>query len=171
MGASPDVDLLLDAFNTFKEASSALENSYNVLEKRAEGLDLELKENNNFLTSVMEGLPVGVLVTDDSGVVNTINNAASLILEETRDALISKRLVDILRSGDGTSKVELTEASLSSKVEGDEQITIKTKGKDKKTITVNATALKNLQGERTGFLVVIRDISEVKRLKRGGAER
>ncbi|MBE9532061.1 MAG: PAS domain-containing protein, partial [Proteobacteria bacterium] len=165
MGASPDVDLLLDAFNTFKEASSALENSYNVLEKRAEGLDLELKEKNNFLTSIMEGLPVGVLVTDDEGVISTINNAASLILEESEASLVSKRLPEIFKTKDGEKPIELTDVSLSAKEGGDKQVSIKTRGKDKKTITISATTLRNLQGERTGFLVVIRDISEIKRLR------
>ena len=165
MGASPEVDLLLDAFNTFKKASSTLENSYNVLEKRAEGLDLELKEKNNFLTSIMEGLPVGVLVTDDSGVIRTLNKAASGILDESEDTLISKSFQDKIKGLDGSGSLELKESTTGVKNLGDEQITIKTKRGERKTITVNVTVLKNLQGERTGFLVVIRDISEIKRLR------
>jgi two-component system sensor histidine kinase FlrB len=165
MGVGPDVDLLLDAFNTFKEASSTLENSYRVLKTRAEGLDIELKEKNNFLTSIMEGLPVGVLVIDDFGVISTLNNAASLILDESEESLISRPFKDAFKAQDGTCAIELTEANLVSKKPGDEQVIIKTKGREKKTITINATMLRNLQRERTGYLVVIRDISEVKRLR------
>jgi two-component system sensor histidine kinase FlrB len=163
--ANPDVNLLLDAFNTFKKASSTLENSYKVLEKRAEGLDLELKEKNNFLTSIMEGLPVGVLVTDDVGVIRSVNNSASQILSESETELIETGFEEKLRALDGSSAFDLSSIEKRPKSAGDEQITIKTNDETVKTITINATVLKNLQGERTGYLLVIRDISEIKRLR------
>ncbi len=165
MEVSPDVNLLLDAFKTFKKASSTLENSYKVLEKRVEELDLELKEKNNFLTSIMEGLPVGVLVTDDTGIIRSVNNSACLILAETEDTLIEAGFQDKLRGSDGTSAFDLSIKHLKSRETGDEQITIKTRDEVIKTITINATLLTDLQGCRTGYLLVIRDISEIKRLR------
>ncbi|MEE9543296.1 MAG: ATP-binding protein [Thermodesulfobacteriota bacterium] len=162
---NPDVNLLLDAFNTFKKASSTLENSYKVLEMRAEELDLELKEKNNFLTSVMEGLPVGVLVTDDAGIIRSVNNSACLILSETEDELIEAGFQGKLKALDSAFAFDLSDKHLKAMETGDEQVTIKTGDNEKKTITINATVLTNLQGERTGYLLVIRDISEIKRLR------
>ena len=165
MEVNPDVNLLLDAFKTFKKASSTLENSYKVLEKRVEELDLELKEKNNFLTSIMEGLPVGVLVTDDSGIIRSVNNSACQILAEAEDTLIEAGFQEKLKALDGRGAFELSKTQIKSKDAGDDQITIMTNDGKKKTITINATVLRNLQGERTGCLLVIRDISEIKRLR------
>ncbi|MEE8574864.1 MAG: ATP-binding protein [Thermodesulfobacteriota bacterium] len=160
MGTSPEVKLLIDAFDTFKKASTTLESSYKELEERIAALDLELQEKNNFLSGILDGLPIGVLVTGEDGIVHTVNDTASVILDKEGPELIGRAFFDL---------VTLTSHAISgAEIEVDIQ-TGAGDGVEKKTITVNSTRLKTLKGEGSGELIVIKDVSEIKRMRESAA--
>jgi PAS domain S-box-containing protein len=152
MGTSPDVKLLIDAFDTFRKASATLEGSYKELERKIKDLNVELEEKNNFLTSVLEGLPVGVIVTGEGGRALSANQAALAILGLDESGLVGSELSSFLPLGSIKRDGVDSEAWLDS-------------GEARKTITLNRTVLRNLRGEATGHLVVMRDVSEIKRLR------
>ena len=148
-----DINVLMDAFETFKETSTKLEVSYKELEERTVGLDTELAEKNNFLSAVLESLPVGLIATDEGGRINTVNNEICSIL--------------------GKKASELTGASLSESLlvidkcgEGDCEVTVRTVDKAVKTLTVTQKVLRSVSGEEAGRLIVVKDISEITRLRR-----
>ncbi len=148
-----DINVLMDAFETFKETSTKLEISYKELEERAVGLDIELAEKNNFLSAVLESLPVGVIATDEEGRINTVNDEICSIL--------------------GKRAPELTGASLSESLlvidkcgEGDCEVTLRTVDKTVKTLTVTQKVLRSVRGDEAGRLIVVKDISEITRLRR-----
>ncbi len=164
MGRGPDINeinLLMDAFETFKEASATLEGSYNDLELRVEELDIELAEKNNFLTSVLEGLPVGVIVTDTDGIIRSMNNPAYSIFDVTGGEVKGRGLSEFLVSSGLSAEVALGVLSPGGAPEAESLL----KGKKKKTLTVTATVLSDLQGADSGRLIVIKDVSDIKRLE------
>jgi len=154
-----NVNLLIDAFDTFKKASTTLESYYKGIEKRVEGLNIELDEKNNYLTSIFEGLPVGIMVIGRTDLIETVNGMTLSILEKEDELLVGKTIVEALSLSDNISG--FSEMDFRRELE----ITLKGKNGKKKTITINSTILKNLHGLETGCLVVLKDISEVTRLK------
>ena len=86
--------LLLEAFNTFSEASLQLEKSYNELQAHTRALDTELKKTNEKLQQslidqetnslqlrgVLNNLNTGILALDLDGKVQTINPSAQRML-------------------------------------------------------------------------------------------
>ncbi len=162
IAAGRDMNVLIDAFDTFTKASTTLESYYRELEKRVEALDLELAEKNNFLTGILEGLPVGIIVLDRSGVVKTANRISCEILKEGLKNLIGKTLEPWFGSIDADFYKILSARNVMR--EGEYEIPLALRD-DKKTIAVNGTLLKNLHGDETGYLIVLKDISEIKRLR------
>ncbi len=165
MELNQDVNLLISAFDTFKRASSTLESHYKGLEERIEELNLELEEKNNYLTSILEGLPLGVLVMNSGERIECANKAACAILEEPSEELMGRGVYDILPRGEtfhpGTPAATREE-------KGDIEIEIKARAngrRRRKSVAVNSTVLTNLRGVRSGLLVVLRDISEMKRMR------
>ncbi len=148
-----DINVLMDAFETFKETSTKLEVSYKELEDRAVGLDIELAEKNNFLTAVLESLPVGVIATDEDGRINTVNDEICSILgkkaSELTGAGLSESLLVLDKCGDG-----------------DCEVTVRAADKKVKTLTVTQNVLRSVAGDEAGRLIVVKDISEITRLRR-----
>jgi len=66
-------DLLLDAFQSFNEVSTALESAYWELQAKVDHLSTQLEQKNFFLSTVLQSLPCGVLVVDSEGYVTSIN--------------------------------------------------------------------------------------------------
>ncbi|MBI5327945.1 MAG: PAS domain-containing protein [Deltaproteobacteria bacterium] len=189
-----NLNLLIGAFDTFKKASVSLEGYYRELEKRIEELKYELAEKNNYLTGILEALPVGIIVADNRGRIETVNNAVCSIMDEPPEGLIGRDIISLgfandcgqisnlhpdcsahsdNKEGVGTLKTPNKLDNYKPDESGsrteenrfiDFEITIRG-GKRKKTIDVNSTAIRNLQGEGTGCLIVIKDISEIKKLR------
>lgn len=90
----PDAALLLQAFNTFSEASLQLERSYNELQGQARALDIELRDSNErlrealrtqentslHLKGILNSLSSGILVINLEGQVAELNPTAAKLL-------------------------------------------------------------------------------------------
>ena len=166
-----DVDILIDAFDTFKRASQTLESYYRGLEERVKDLNSELAEKNNYLSGILEGLPVGIMVTDSDGVIETVNSTACLILEKDMGSLIGERMpFDEMDCGGGFEKGEGKGAVEILRLNGrdvamDGEVCIRGRNGRKKTVSITSTGLKDLQGVERGRLIVLKDVSEIKRLR------
>jgi two-component system sensor histidine kinase FlrB len=89
-----ELNELKEAFESFNSASSELQTSYRELQEQAEGLQSQLAaaqrgraeeacrnaELARRLTALLEALPGGVIMLDDSGIVRAINSAATDLL-------------------------------------------------------------------------------------------
>src|SRR5262249_4532080 len=93
--ATPETtDLLLEAFNLFTKASDSLQAAYSQLPQRTESLSLELEATNrkllqnleekervrNYLNTILESLPCGVLVVDGLGAMTICTPLAARLL-------------------------------------------------------------------------------------------
>lgn len=152
--ASPNsADLLSIAFDTFKKASETLEKQYAVLEKRAEALNLELEEKNKYLDGILQNLPVGVIVTDIDARIITMNKTAEDI---AGDSKANHNITDVIPFlyADYFSKSILPE------MEGE----LAANG-HAKSIIVAAAPMKDTKEKLHGWLVILKDNTELKRLK------
>lgn len=114
----PPRDLLLEAFSSFNEISSALEKAYRDLTERVAQLSAELERSNYYLSTLLENLPCGVLVVRRDRRVSLINEAArrffrletngtALSLEEVlRDASFGER-AEVFSTADRATEIRL----------------------------------------------------------------
>jgi signal transduction histidine kinase len=165
-----EASLLIEAFETFTQASSSLESAFSELQARTRRLSQQLAAKNrelkkslrekeevqNYLARILESLPCGVLVLDESNNVTLCNPVAARILSgrklKSADAgrRAVKRYLDAFSAREsGTGETEIPYACL---------------GKIR-TLAVADTPLKNASGEPAGTLHIIRDITEFKALE------
>jgi signal transduction histidine kinase len=168
--------LLLDAFETFTQASSSLESAYQQLQQRAQRLSEELAAKNqeleqslrekeevqNHLARILESLPCGVLVMDHSGTVTLCNPVATQILE------VQEPTDDCCEPGSPGPGIVITEylAAAESHRNLDEEIEIPIVSAGKmRVLATSATPLRSAAGEGIGTLHIIRDVTELKALE------
>ncbi|MEN6616694.1 MAG: ATP-binding protein [Syntrophorhabdus sp.] len=84
----PEVTLLENAFSEFSKASDSIVNHYGMLEGQIKNLQKELEEKNaalerasEYLYTILNSLPVGVVVLDGKSVIFANKNAGELIPE------------------------------------------------------------------------------------------
>lgn len=153
--------LLQEAFRSFDVAASTLKESYRTLTARLERLDLELAERNevlrrnlreneemrDHLSAILESLSTGVIVADRAGVVTRCNQAAERLAGVPRAAMTGESLARLLRQ---------------TGLDGDHY---PVKARSGAYLTVTRTDLRNQAGESTGSLVLLQDITEIRRLE------
>lgn len=173
---SGEAKLLLQAFETFTNASSSLESAFGQLHTRVQRLTEELEVKNrelettlrdkeeaqNYLKTILERLPCGVFVLDSKGDLALCNAMASEFLEpagtktesdkESRPFL-SAQLRNYL-SGSVSWDTPQAEVEVAFVRDNKERI-----------FATSGTPLSDMAGNRIGTLHIIRDITEMKALQ------
>jgi signal transduction histidine kinase len=161
LAVSRPVDLLQHAFESFDQAAATLQHSYRVLSERIEHLDLELDATNHALraqlqanedlrahqAAVLESLTTGVIVADGADVIVQCNEAAERLLAASRADIVGERLATFLAAlGLDAEQYPLyTAAGV--------------------PVALSHAVLRNGRGETGGRLVLIHDVSSVRRLE------
>jgi PAS domain S-box-containing protein len=177
MMAGDDARLLLEAFEMFTHASGSLESAFTHLQARAQRLTEELEAKNielgrslfekeqaqNYLKTILERLPCGVLVLNEKGAVTLCNDIASELLKcfkgksrkkgEHDDSSLSNRMRNYLAES----------VSLGGKQE-ELEIPFVSGGRSK-TLATSGAPLTDAAGRGIGTLHIIRDITEMKALQ------
>lgn len=154
-------EILHDAFRSFDQAAGTLQEAYRMLMARVERLDLELAASNEalrvnlkdneeikaHLTAILESLTSGVIVAGVGGVIIRCNQAAESLLGVTRDQMLGHLLAQFLDEKHLTTGcypiVSPTGALLA----------------------ILRTVLRDASGEPAGDLILLQDISDVRRLE------
>ncbi|MEW6542348.1 MAG: ATP-binding protein [Nitrospirota bacterium] len=156
-----NLDLLRHAFHSFDQAALTLQESYQALTERLERLDLELAASNealrvnlreneemrSHLSAILESLTTGVIVSDGRGAVVRCNRSAELLLGLSRGRMLGQPLEALLRDAglDGSTYPLLAPSGT--------------------PVSLSRAALRNAAGEAGGSLVLLHDISAVRRLE------
>ncbi len=172
--------LLLEAFEMFTQASSSLETAFQQLQARAQRLSEQLAAKNrelkrslrekeevqNYLKTILESLPCGVLVLDENGRVTVCNPVAAdlLGLSPQRPKTVRGRG----RPADETPLNDYLDASRSSGGGKREvEISLTSRGR-RRVVAASRTPLDDNSGGRIGTLHIIRDITDMKALEEQG---
>ena len=165
---SGEAGLLIEAFRTFTLASTSLESTFGQLQARVRRLTEELEVKNlelqqslrekqeaqEYLRTILEKLPCGVFVLEESGEMTLCNPMAAEVLREARGEagrFRSDELRDLFAAS-AEGKREETEITLSA-------------GGEKKVLATSGTPLEDDHGRSLGTLHIIRDVTEVKALE------
>jgi signal transduction histidine kinase len=175
-GGGEETGLLLEAFEMFTQASTSLESAFGQLQERAQRLteELEIKnlelekslrekeEAQNYLKSILEKLPCGVLVLDENQNPALCNPIALEVLEQARRQSSSKKgLPRLLRPGirsSLTKSVTLDGSNREVEIPFDN-------GKKRRVLATSGTPMTDAAGNQVGTLHIIRDVTEVKALQ------
>jgi len=169
--------LLLDAFETFTNASSSLENAFKQLEERTRRISEELDAKNrqlkqslrekavvqNYLSRILQSLPCGVLVLDERGKITMCNPVASQILRLPSGKPGRRRALG--RRHQTPELQEYLTASAAARDEGKEVEVPFGSSPRKKALAISVTPLTGSAGRRIGSLHIIRDVTEMKALQ------
>ena len=167
MKKDEELKLLKEAFEKFVKASDELQTSYNQLKERAKNLELELKVVNkklkkslrekeklsSYLSNIIEGISVGILILDNSGKITLFNKNM-------------KKKLPFLEKGIKLSEIKkerITEEFLSALERGEEF------EKEIKDNNFNyLLSFGKLKGKRKkiGYYFILKDISDIKKLER-----
>jgi two-component system sensor histidine kinase PilS (NtrC family) len=130
--------------------SSRLEKTVERLEEK----DIHLKELELFNTKVIESLPSGLFTTDLKGTVFVFNRAAERISGFRKEAVVGGFIGKALPFISFPIREGRTEERLT--VPGQEQ---------QKIVGITISVLKDASGNRTGYIGIFQDLSQLKKLE------
>ncbi len=158
---NPKADLLTHAFHRFDQAAVSLQASYKGLIERMERLDLELAAKNealraslkekeemrSHLAAVLESLTTGVVVTDQRGVIIRCNEAAEQLIGRERRVLIGRPLSEV--AGLEPPSADLPTVTHLGGI----------------PVSVTRTLLRNDKGTAHGSIILLNDLSNIRKLE------
>ncbi len=169
--------LLLEAFETFTQASTSLESAFQQLQQHARRLSEELEAKNrqlestlqekeeaqNYLKKILESLPCGVVVLDAKGNVTLCNPVATrlLTLRQGRTAKPHRRG----RLLSNPSLRDYFEAPVAPECRKQEIEIPFFSGGEMRVLAASGSPLEDAAGNPVGALHIIRDITEMKVLQ------
>ncbi len=173
-----ELGLLNQAFQTFTEATSKLEESYGRLEKRVESLNLELEEKNvaleknlkekenvkNYLHDILESLPTGVMVLNAHRSITTFNKTAGEIAGIDPEKALGKTFDEVFGLKESAS-LPLTQ--LLSPNSGRQYVEIKllNRLKAELDLSISSSTMKSPLDGQLEKTLILQDITDVKHLE------
>jgi len=168
-----DITLLQKSFESFNKATVELERAYARLEERFASLNKELEETNvqlvstvaekeetkNYLQNILESIINGVVVTDLTGQISTLNSCAEMFTGGSQAEVRGKH-ISILFGGmavDDWQKINLAEYF---KGEAGHKVKI-----NNRTLEIFCSPFKSPNGETIGNVFVLRDITRIEKLE------
>lgn len=159
--ATTDSDLLQEAFRSFDDAASTLQQSYLTMTSRLEQLDVELADRNEalarnlraneelreHLTAIVESLSTGLLVMDTNGIITRCNQAGEQLLGLAREQIVGCALTTCLKDA---------------RLDGDAYPLTTQHGA---AVSLSHRALQTNDGLHAGSLVLIQDVTAVRELE------
>jgi two-component system sensor histidine kinase PilS (NtrC family) len=121
--------------------------------EKLEEKDSDLRDLTYFNVRVIESLPSGLFTTDTNGNVMIFNRAAAKITERPRDDIIGGKIDAALPF--------LTFPFREGRFEG----LLETEGKPSKIIGITISVLQDLSGQKTGYIGVFQDLTQLKTLE------
>jgi diguanylate cyclase (GGDEF)-like protein/PAS domain S-box-containing protein len=127
-------------------------------------MEMKLREKEEWLATILEGIVDGVIATDVHGVITFMNPVASLLTGWKANAVVSKRIEDILQlfDGDKETPVVFSPQEIIEKEGFPETVPnlyiINPQGKT--PIEIKASVIKDESGVPAGLVILLRDITE-----------
>ena len=157
---SDELRRLVDSFNHMTEELQ--ENRY-----RIESTYAQLDERRRYIETLLEHIPSGVISTNASLAVTTVNHAASELLHIPRDASVGKTLQSVLDSTLFPSCKALAErANYSGRCTGEIEWM---DGQSKRHLAVAAARLDDPEGRTKGTILLVDDFTELIRTEKMAA--
>jgi len=155
------------SFEEFNESTLRLQNAFNSLERKFEEINRELELKNialektlaekdemqNYLGNILQSLTTGVIVIDNEGKIETLNNCAELLIGSRRAGATGRML--------GAMVPELSDyAALPQKSSAETKLRI-----NGRILEVLTSPMMSISGSSTGRVLILRDITRMEKLE------
>ena len=150
-----EIAILNQAFQSFNEATEQLQSSYDVLNEA-------LEENKNYLHNIMESLPTGVIVVDQTNTINTFNKTAGTITGLNPEVCLNKQLSEVFPTDLFEKIVGRTTKKKQKSLVIEREI--KTPHHGKIYTRISTSPVLDKKNNRIGTVLNIEDITELRRL-------
>jgi len=127
------------------------------LNERITTINQQRSEQDAILGSMAEG----VIAVDKDIAILQLNNAAANLLESAPESVIGRPLPELVRNRD---LLQLIETTLEDGIPSEGEIVFH--GRKEHSLEIHCTALKNPDGASIGALIVLNDITRLRRLER-----
>ena len=141
-----EIDSLIDALN---QMAGQLEDRLNTIVRQ-----------KNELAAVLSSMAEGVIAVDMDERIISINRAAARIFENLPENLLNRSIPEVIRNPDLQKFIN---NALSSKDNLEEDITLYQRGE--RILYVHNTPLEDPDGQRSGILVVLNDVTHLRKLE------
>jgi two-component system phosphate regulon sensor histidine kinase PhoR len=141
-----EIDSLIEALN---QMAGQLEDRLNTIVRQ-----------KNELAAVFSSMAEGVIAVDMDEKIVSINRAAARIFENLPENLLNRSIPEVIRNPDLQRFIN---KALSSKENLEEDITLYQGGE--RTLYVHNTPLEDPDGQRSGILVVLNDVTHLRKLE------
>ena len=172
-----ELEILRAAFQSFNETTEHLQKSYETLQERIRGLDLELEKKNqqlennlqekekvkNYLHNILESLTSGVIVVDDNQNITTFSQTAGAILNLPPEDCLNQPLDKAVPHPIFRTMVERLKESQKENLTQDEEL--KNAEGRRTQVRVSASPVYDPNGARLGVVLIVQDITELKQLE------
>ncbi|CCQ90556.1 putative Sensor histidine kinase FleS [Nitrospina gracilis 3/211] len=173
----PDLETLQAAFQAFTETTQHLQESYEKLQAHVRALDLELEKKNaeleqnlkekeavrSYLDNILQSLTTGVIVVDDAQRITTFNKTAERITGLKENAVQRKTLGEVFDVDPFAQLIARVNDTPNAQPVFQESV-LTTDGRDLRLRTAASPVL-DAQGARIGTMLLVEDITELKRLE------
>jgi two-component system nitrogen regulation sensor histidine kinase NtrY len=170
-GSSDEIGQLFQAFNKMAADLRTNQQALRLANQDLTRSNLELEERRRYMETVLKHITAGVIATNSSGVITTINKSAERLLQIQTGELLGKNFREVLRS----SQLDIVKEMLRDIVVRkqdilNKQIDLQIMG-NRITLQVNLTLLKDDSGDFLGTVVVFDDLTNLIKAQRMAAWR
>lgn len=177
-GGEEGVENLTEAFKLFSQETVRLEKAYNELKGRLENVNLELEESNKklnqklveldavstYLESILGHMTQGIIFVGIAGFVTTFNGAAEKILGMNKEKVLFCNFWE--NFDDNAFGFSMREKFISKVDSRSIVVTRSFESGECKEIEITPTFVDQGPESNRGIIILLRDISEVRRLQR-----
>jgi two-component system nitrogen regulation sensor histidine kinase NtrY len=157
MRAADEIGMLVQSFNQMTE---------NLQVSRS-----ELEQRKKYMEIVLKNVAAGVISIDEKGMITTINTSAEQMLEIRGEAVLEKKLSEVLTKEYVKQLEELVRELKSSQKDSiEKQLTVNLKGKSL-SLLINLTTLRDEEGRSLGVVAVFDDLTQLIKAQRMAAWR
>lgn len=172
-----ELEVLRRAFTSFTEVTEQLQKSYDNLQLRIQQLNLELARKNeeleqnlqekeevkNYLDFILQSLTNGVIVVDREGCITTFNKTAGQISGLNPTQCLGKPLKALFTNDRLLHLIERLADSEESTMTQEQEM--KTNEGHSLKVNVTASPAHDNKGELIGTVLVLQDVTQLKRLE------
>ena len=167
--ADDEIGILVDSFNRMTGDLGRSEVELTETNRNLQRTNVELNERRVYMETVLESIGAGVFSLDGEGRLNTVNRAASRMLDLDPRAALHRHYRAVFASDPLTPLCHLMDRMVR---EGrgtvNEQVTLSLLGRGA-TFVVNVSSLRDREGQYLGMVVVFDDISQLIRAQQAMA--
>jgi len=173
-----NIELLMQAFSRFTEASTSLEAAYQELQHKADQLSIELEQANrqlqlnlaekervkNYLHNILESLANGVLVIDTDGQMKLCNRAACALLGISEGPVATDISVKEIIGSHPIYRL-IDESLVNPRTQTEMEMEIARDGGRSLILSASSSPVIDSEEQIKGINIIIRDITKLRELE------